>query len=180
MSQFACTAKYWLLQTPQVLIHNLLHVTIKKQEKQEVPPLSETSFNSWGSTYSQGSSLKMSWAPWRGSIFIIPSIPSHASLFFNVNIRYTDMFEALRASHKVIYRTINSHLPWTHCRCQWTQMWEVQWTWAWDLRIFHTHNPSPPGWPGWRFCSCAPYQCAVKRQIWKHVPKHWTKYITLA
>ncbi len=72
----------------------------KNWKKQEVPPLSETSFNSWGSTYSQGSSLKMSWAPWKGCIFIfiILSIPSHASLFFNVNIRYTDMFEALRAS----------------------------------------------------------------------------------
>lgn len=79
--------------------------------------------------------------------------------------------KALRASHKLIYRTINAHLPWTHCRCQWTQMWAVQWTWASDLRIFHTHNPSPPGWPGWRFCSCAPYQCAIKWQIWKQISK---------
>lgn len=40
-----------------------LFKTMREVFPHPLPPVFETSLNSWGSTYSQGNSLKTSWAP---------------------------------------------------------------------------------------------------------------------
>lgn len=115
------------------------------------PPTSETSFNSWGSTYSTGSSLMMSWAPCeenKRNVSQFPRIPQQIP-------ECQDAFA----------------LPWRRCPCRWSRRSQDRWTWASTPWKSHTHNPSLPGWPGWHSCSCEPCRCAGDRKWWTNMKR---------